>query len=299
MARFLAYIVISGLALLSNQPDQAFKGQAPLDSFARALATVMVGLVFYAAARLNIRTAEDVRTTIRYLFIGLSASIAFSLVQVIAIVQRGPMLRTVQTLTDLFAVHYAGLMNRAQGMTFEPSWLATQIILLMMPPLVARFLSRQAAPDAPMEKRNIAIALAGLGVALVGLLCAGSRFGLVAAILIFLLAGAMALKEGRMAAALVFIAVLMAGGGGIAAFGAFNAGGGAGYVVGPVAYLMQGSVDIAEQDPTTALTDTLEMAGRAARGPGRIQSVAGPRPVRRFAGQQLSLFRSLRAGLGL
>jgi O-antigen ligase len=261
---FTAYVVIGGLVFLSNAPDQAFKGQTPFDSFIRALATLVVGLVFYAAARLNIRTSQDVREALKYLFLGLSFSIAFAALQVIAIVQRGALLREVQGITDLFAVHYVGLMNRAQGMTFEPSWLATQIILLMIPPLVARFLSRQAAPGLPVEKRNLPIALGGFAIALTGLLCAGSRFGLVAAVLIFLLAGAMALREGRMIAALAFIAVLLVGGAGIAAFGALSAGAGAGYVVGPVAYLAEGSVDTNDQDLTTALSDTLEVAGRVA-----------------------------------
>jgi O-antigen ligase len=264
LGAFVGYVVIAGLILLSNQPETIFKGQAPLDSFVRALATLAVGLVFYGVSRLNIRTAQDVRATIRFLFIGVAASIALAVLQVIAIVQRGTLLHEVQALTDLFAVHYVGLMNRAQGMSFEPSWLATQIVLLMIPPLVARFLSNQAAPDAPANRRNVMIALAGFGVALTGLLCAGSRFGLIAAMLIFLLASAMALKEGRMAAALAFIAVLAVGGGGIAAFGALSAGAGAGYVVGPVAYLMEGSVDTQDQDLTTAVTDTLAVAGRAA-----------------------------------
>jgi O-antigen ligase len=261
---FTMYVAIGGLVFLSNAPDQAFKGQTPLDSFIRALATLLVGLIFYYVARLNIRTTQDVCKALKFLFLGLSLSIAFAVLQVIAIVQRGTMLREVQALTDVFAVHYAGLMNRAQGMSFEPSWLATQIVLLMIPPLVARFLSHQAAPCKPPDKRNYAIALGGLATALTGLLCAGSRFGLVAAVLIFLLAGILALKEGHMLAAFAFIAVLLVGGAGIAAFGALSAGAGAGYVVGPVAYLVEGSVDTDDQDLTTALSDTLEVAGRAA-----------------------------------
>lgn len=263
LALFVAYVVISGLILLSSEPEQAFKGQTPLDSYLRALATLVVGLVFFVVAFVKIRTLADVRSAIRYLFIGLSASIVFALIQVVAIIERGPLLRTVQALTDLFAVHYTGLQNRAQGMTFEPSWLATQIILLMVPPLVARFLSRQAVPNAPPAKRNMIIATIGFGIALMGLLCSGSRFGLVAAILIFLLASMMALREGRMVAAFAFIAVLAAGGAGIVAFSAFSAGAGDAYVVAPVAFMAEGSADI-DQDPTTAVTNTLAITGRVA-----------------------------------
>ena len=64
---FTAYVVIGGLVFLSYAPDQTFKGQTPFDSFIRALATLVVGLVFYAAARLNIRTSQDVRGALKYL----------------------------------------------------------------------------------------------------------------------------------------------------------------------------------------------------------------------------------------
>src|ERR1700753_1066029 len=72
---FAIYVVIGGLVLLSGGSDQAFKGQPPWASFVRALATLLVGLIFYAAARLNIRTAQDVRAALGYLFIGLSFSV--------------------------------------------------------------------------------------------------------------------------------------------------------------------------------------------------------------------------------
>src|SRR6185503_11189262 len=48
----------------------------------------------------------------------------------------GETLRLVQTLADLTAIHEEKLLNRAPGLTYEPSWLATQIVLLMLPPLV-------------------------------------------------------------------------------------------------------------------------------------------------------------------
>lgn len=264
LAAFVAYTLIGGLVVLSGAPDNVFKGQAPLDSFVRAMATLLVGLVFYVAARLNVRTSGDVKQALKYLFIGLSLSIALAMLQIVAIVQGGPLLRAVQLLTNLFAVYYAGLTNRAQGMSFEPSWLATQIILLMIPPLVARFLSRQAGEGEPPGRRNILIALGGFAIALTGLLCAGSRFGLVAGILMFLLAGALALKEGQRIGALAFAVILLAGGAGVTAFNALSAGAGSGYVLGPVAYVLEGSVDVADQDPTTAVTDTLAVAGRAA-----------------------------------
>src|SRR5215469_5604628 len=146
---FSTYILITGLVLASLSPPDLFKGQTPIDSFVRALFTWIMGLAFYLAARLNIRSDQDIRHALRCLFIGMAASIAFAAIQVAAIVAQGDMLRAVQAITDLFAVHYDGLKSRAQGMTFEPSWLASQIIVFLMPALIASSISRQDFAGVP------------------------------------------------------------------------------------------------------------------------------------------------------
>ena len=266
----------------------------------RALATLAFGLLFYAVARLHLRSVNDIRNATFWLMAGLSASIALAALQVIAIVAGGTWLHRMQAITNLFAVWHGGLEKRAQGMTLEPSWLATQIILLMLPALVARIISRQRSAGEPVGRRNILIALGGFAVALIGLLCAGSRFGLASAILMLLLAGLMALWEGRMAAAISLIALLMAGGGGMLALNRLSAGAGTSYVLGPLAYLTDGAQSAALNDPdvATTVTDALSVAGRAA-GQAALGGVAGSSLVRNFPGQHLPLFRPLRARLGL
>jgi len=265
LALFVIYVALAGLFESGSIPDDMFKGQTPLGSFIRALSTLFVGVAFFYAARLNIRTREDIRLTIRYLFVGMTASIGLAIVQVAAIVERGETLRVVQTITDLFAVHYDGLVNRAQGMTFEPSWLATQILALMLPALAARLISRRAFSGARVDRRNIKIALAGFVVAIVGLLCAGSRFGLASATLLTLSGSAMALWRRRFGAAMALVAVLLLGG---VAFGNLNAGAGATYVLGPIRYLSNASEVGDMRDPANAatITDALALAGRVAAG---------------------------------
>jgi len=178
---FTAYVLISGLMLVAFLPDKLFKGQTPLDSLLRALATVGIGIGFYAVCRLHIRSVGDARLTQRYLFIGMSASIALAVLQIFAIIVGGGTLRTVQDITNVFAVHYLDFINRAQGMTYEPSWLATQITLLLLPWLVARSVSGQDFVGARTRKRVSVAVIGGFLLVLVGLLCAGSRFGIASA----------------------------------------------------------------------------------------------------------------------
>ncbi|MDZ5650107.1 hypothetical protein [Nitrospirillum sp. BR 11828] len=263
---FTLYIVISGLAVVMLQPPDAFKGQTPLDSFIRALLTWGVGVAFYVTARLHIRTAADIHMTLRYLFIGMAASIAFAGVQVVAMAEHGELLRIVQAITDLIAVRYDGLVTRAQGMTFEPSWLATQIIVLLIPALIARAMARQEGVGLPALPGHALRLGVGFAVAIGGLLFSGSRFGLAAIVAMLGLSVFLAALRGRILAAVTFLGVLAAGGGALAAMSGLGTGAGASYVMGPVAYLTQ-SADlntIAGGDLATGVTDALALAGRFA-----------------------------------
>lgn len=268
LAVFTLYTVIAGLLVVSKQADDAFKGQTPVESLVRALLTWVAGLAFYLTARLQIRTAEDIRITLRFLFIGMSASIALAGLQVVAMVQHGELLRLVQAITDLFAVHYDGLISRAQGMTFEPSWLATQIIVLLMPALLARALSRQEGSGIPAGPRFAVRLTGGLVVAVSGMLFSGSRLGLACMIAMLMLGGFLAALRGRLLVAGLFFALLLGGGGGLAILSGFGSGAGASYVIDPIAAAI-GSGDLgaaAAADPTSAVTDALVLAGRVAAG---------------------------------
>ena len=263
LAIFGVYVLVGGLAVLLDEPDRVFKGQTPQDSFVRALLTLGVGFIFYVVARLHMRKLDDLRLSLRWLFIGLSASIGLAVIQFVAIVEGGNVLRDVQAVTDLFAVRTSGLANRAQGMSLEPSWLASQVLLLMLPALVAQLLSRQLAPGTHPGRSARTRALVGLAIALTGLVCAGSRFGLVGAALILLLAGAMAMWSGRFIVALVVSTVLMAAGGGIALVSTLGAGAGSGYVLNPVNVITT-QIQNAGDDNGTTLADLLSIGGRVA-----------------------------------
>lgn len=261
---FLAYVVLSGLGFLAVEPDDVFKGQTPLGSFLRALLTLGAGVAFYVVGRCYIRSAADIKLVLRWLTIGLSASILLAVAQVAAIVQRGDLLRTVQAITDIFAVHYDGLASRAQGMTFEPSWLATQIIVLLMPMLVAQCVSRQRFVGSPARSADLWRALPGFGSALVGLLCAGSRFGLVAASALIGLSVLLAAFRGKIAAALAQLFIIGAAVAGIGVMGSLQSGAGANYVLGPVGFLASGPNAVAAQQAPEEIVEALALAGRVA-----------------------------------
>lgn len=261
---FVAYVVLSGLGVIAVEPDDVFKGQTPFGSFARAVATLGAGISFYVVGRCYIRSVSDIKLVLRWLTVGLSASILLAVLQVAAIVQRGDLLRLIQAVTDVFAVHYDGLATRAQGMTFEPSWLATQIIVLLMPMLIARCISRQRFVRSPPGPGEIWRTLPGFCMALIGLLCAGSRFGLVAASALISLSVLLAAFRGKIAATLAQLFMIVAAVAGIGAMGNLQSGAGANYVLGPVAFLENGPDAPTPQAAPEEIVEVLALAGRIA-----------------------------------
>lgn len=272
LAIFFAYVVISGLVLVILQRPSVFKGQDPLDSLIRAVLTLSVGIVFYFVACLQIRTVDDIRNTIRYLFFGMTASVALAAFQALALAAGGDTLRAAQAITDAFAVHYQNLQSRAQGMTFEPSWLATQIIVLLIPALIAASISKQECVFVPRQKYQTLRLASGYAVAIVGLLCAGSRFGLVAIITMLIASGLVAARRGRFFVTVALLSVLPVGGAGLYFMSGLGTGAGSSYVLGPVIYLARAEdLDASDADASAALTNALAVASRVAG----MQAAAG------------------------
>jgi O-antigen ligase len=265
LSLFFSYILISGLFLVSDQPPFLFKGQEPIDSLLRAILTLAVGLVFYLVACLQIRTAVDIRRTIRLLFFGMCASILLAAFQAFALAIGGSALRMAQVTTDLFAVHYQNLQGRAQGMAFEPSWLATQIVVLMVPALIAANVSKQECVSVARQKHHGLYLIFGYTVAIIGLLAAGSRFGLIAIVTMLITNSFLAARRGRVLGAIALLVVLSAGGAGLYVMSDLGTGAGSSYVLGPVIYLAgNNDLDVSRPDASAALTNTLALASRVA-----------------------------------
>ena len=195
----------------------------------------------------------------------MSASIALAVLQIFAIIVGGGTLRTVQDITNVFAVHYLDFINRAQGMTYEPSWLATQITLLLLPWLVARSVSGQDFVGARTRKRVSVAVIGGFLLVLVGLLCAGSRFGIASAFGILVLCGLRALMKGRVVAALALSFIIAAGIASSLVLRDLRAGAGIDSVVTVVPALANFTpADFTDPNQLDLVTDALNIAGRVA-----------------------------------
>jgi len=138
-----------GLFLLAALAATAWGGlYAPLDLYSlsyweralRAWVTLAVGLVFLLCALWMNHSEEDVRFTLKWLYIGLLLDFIWGLVQASAIYLRVPPKRTVDFWQELFSARGLVKSKRVSGLAFEPSWLANQMVMLYLPWLFAAVL---------------------------------------------------------------------------------------------------------------------------------------------------------------
>ena len=151
----------------------------------RAWLSFGVGLVFLITSMCMNRNERDMRFTIKWIYIGLIAQVAWSIVQIVQIyVFHFSQLDLIQK-----TVMMAGLPpnGRISGLALEPSWLAAQVITLYLPWAFAAMLKNYNWGNRSWSVVAILAACAFL------LIFTFSRGGvltaIVAAILTFIIAG--------------------------------------------------------------------------------------------------------------
>jgi hypothetical protein len=140
----LAAGISSALGALQAPPDlydYSFTGRT-----LRAWVTLGVGLIFFIIPAVLVRSEEDLKFTLKWLYIGLAGHLIWSLVQLVEIYITGVIfdLQPAGNLVDTIqkTVMMAGLASnhRISGLALEPSWLAAQMAVFYLPWLFAGLL---------------------------------------------------------------------------------------------------------------------------------------------------------------
>ena len=161
---------------------QIFEGRA-----IRAMATLLIGLIFFASAAWMNRDEVEARFTLRWLLVGLGLDLAWSALQ--AVTFYTPLLpKQMVTHWQLaFSMRELVRTNRISGLAYEPAWLAGQLATVYLPVLFAALMTGTRLT----ARRWLEPVL--LGICAVLLLATYSRGGLLigvgAAVLTFLLLG--------------------------------------------------------------------------------------------------------------
>lgn len=131
----LAVLAVTAIGLLINPVPM--RGQTYSGRALRALATLVIGLVFFISAAWMNRDEADVRFTLRWLLVGLGLDLAWIALQ--AVTFYTPLLRKEMVTHWQLAFSMRELVrtNRISGLAYEPAWLAGQIATVYLPVLFA------------------------------------------------------------------------------------------------------------------------------------------------------------------
>ncbi|OGO60760.1 MAG: hypothetical protein A2029_16155 [Chloroflexi bacterium RBG_19FT_COMBO_47_9] len=114
-----------------------FKGKSIPGQEIRAFFTLMVGLTFYLVTTTWVRSIEKLKNTWKYLTIGGILSLVWTGIQAFFILKHAdlypPWLDQVQSWFVVLSPAFSARHGRVNGLTYEASWFAHQMVLIYLP----------------------------------------------------------------------------------------------------------------------------------------------------------------------
>ena len=108
-------------------------GQEYLGRSFRAWVTLIGGIVFFLTTLWMNQSEEDLRFSLKWLYVGLAASIVWGGIQFISYLSDFPGRGVLNKFQLLFSVRQLLVKERVTGFAFEPSWLANQLATIYLP----------------------------------------------------------------------------------------------------------------------------------------------------------------------
>ena len=163
--------------------------------------TLSIGVGFYATAILMISNPQELAFTVRWLMVGLGVSVAVALMQGVSLLAIPPLYDAVNNFFATYIAIDKGAREGARGFTLEPSWLGSQLTVLGLPIILARIFD-------PSRIRRWRIRAKGrsflvqpnwlvLGLFMAAIALSFSRGGLLASVLMLLVACAFRFVKAR------------------------------------------------------------------------------------------------------
>jgi hypothetical protein len=178
----LVAIASSLLALLHG--FQPALGVSIAERMFRAWITLGLGLAIYWTVSVMARDPEELRASLKWLYLGFSAALLWGSVQAVYVVRYTPQyFRLISKLQKFVSIRPL-FNNRISGMTYEPNWFAEQISFLLLPWLLGSVLTGQSVFRWRWRWLTIEWLLLGWSVAVLAFTF--SRAGLVSLIVLVL-----------------------------------------------------------------------------------------------------------------
>jgi O-Antigen ligase len=137
---FIVLALVSSLVSLTQGIEPAL-GISVEARVLRAVITLGVGVAIYWTVTLLPRSSQDLRFTLRWLYIGFAIALLWGTLQAVYVVNFSPQyFDKIQHVQDFISIRKL-IRNRVSGMTYEPNWFAEQITFLLLPFLLSSVLS--------------------------------------------------------------------------------------------------------------------------------------------------------------
>ncbi len=181
---FVAFAVVVGAITVVGNPPWLPGKPTALMLYGKGLMALSAGVAIYLVARACIRTPEELLRSLLFLLIGLGLSVMMAVFQVLSFTELTGLRGLVVALSELICPLYndpllGGLPphgGRGHGLAYEPSYLASQLTLLLLP------LGWWA-----LRVRAVVLGHLALAIAMLGIFFSGSRGGIVSGSVIFLM----------------------------------------------------------------------------------------------------------------
>lgn len=178
---FLIYCFFVGFIAISGSHLNEYKGLTSNSAFFRAYFSLIMGVIFYISSRLILTNKNILLKSEVWIMYALSASVFLALMQYLEETLRFKFLSPIiDFIVNNFvetAIYWTG---RYHGFAYEPSWLAGQIVLLMLPFVISRILCKKNMRKIKILGILIPLEYCFAAISLLGIIVAGSRTGLFA-----------------------------------------------------------------------------------------------------------------------
>jgi hypothetical protein len=138
---FLLFAIVASLIGALYAPIE-LRGAIYTERVLRAWISLLIGLAFFLTAYWMNRSEEDLQRSLKWLYAGLAITIAWSLVQAVA-VNTDLLPRSFVNDIQLLFSERGVQPRRVTGFAYEPAWLADQMLIFYMPWLYAAIITRR------------------------------------------------------------------------------------------------------------------------------------------------------------
>jgi hypothetical protein len=137
---FTLVAMISSLAAFAGDLD-VYRGVSLAERFLRNLLTLGLGMAFYLTVSLLPQSWDDLRYSLRWLYLGFALALAWGTLQIPYVIHfHQKYFKFINSLQSYVSTRKL-FTTRISGLTYEPKWFAEQICFLLMPWLLASVLS--------------------------------------------------------------------------------------------------------------------------------------------------------------